>query len=191
MDLSWSAPFVKWLVGGILMALVTGWLARGRFRSAPRTHRGTELTYPRSVLLLGLVSVAFFAACTYLSLPAKTGGPLVASVFVAFAALGTYLVAECLATRHAVRPDGLEYRTLLARRGFARWDEIEAVRYSPSMKWFVVGLRRGRSVRFSALLIGLPEFAQALRARVPPDVIAPETAALLDETAAGRPPSVW
>lgn len=99
--------------------------------------------------------------------------------------------AEYIATRHAVRPDGLQYRTLFAGIGLARWDDIEAVEYGPAMKWFVVRLRNRRAVRVSILLIGLPVFAEVVRDRVSPTVIASDTVRVLEETAAGRPPSMW
>jgi len=41
------------------------------------------------------------------------------------------------------------------------------------------------------MLVGLPEFARAVLANVPANVIEPETRPILEATANGNPPSIW
>lgn len=41
------------------------------------------------------------------------------------------------------------------------------------------------------MLMGLPEFARLLLAHAPREALEPETLRVLQETAEGRPPSVW
>lgn len=77
------------------------------------------------------------------------------------------------------------------RRGHLRWLEVSKLRFAPVMKWFVLEAQDGRKVRVSAMLLGLPEFAQAVLAHVPVEAIEPGTLQILQETSRGQPPSVW
>jgi hypothetical protein len=62
------------------------------------------------------------------------------------------------------------------------------VHYAPVLKWFRLETREGKVARISAMLVGLPEFAQVLLRRAPPGAIDDETAQVLRATAAGDLP---
>jgi hypothetical protein len=76
---------------------------------------------------------------------------------------------------------------MFGQRGILRWSEVRKVRFASVMKWFVLELHSGTTVRVSAMLIGLPEFARLLLRYVPKEAIDPEAHALLLETTQGRP----
>lgn len=63
--------------------------------------------------------------------------------------------------------------------------------YSDTMKWFRIELPDASAVRISAMLSGLPAFARAALAAVPSAAIDPDARAVLEQTAAGNPPSIW
>ena len=189
-DRPWWANALQWAAWGVLMMVIMGWLARSR--SQDSTREGV-LAQPRSVAIIGWACTGFFAAIAVLSIRFSGDDPSVwpAVVFGLFVVMGLYVVADYYRARHELRDDGLRYGRTLGPGGLARWDEIERVAFSDSAKWFRLHLTDGRVVRLSAMLQGLPEFAAQVLERVPGSVIDTKTRQLLEETAAGHPPSVW
>jgi hypothetical protein len=184
----WWNPLLRGVISAVLMSLVMGWLARSRKKPPQADSR--QLTYPRSVFTLGLVSALLFLTCAFFAFRSPTGGALVSAFFLCFAVMGAYMLVEYVTTSYVAREAGLEYTTLL-RRGFAAWSEISEVRFSPSMKWFVLRMRDGKTLRISALMLGLPVFAEAVLAEASHMVIDDDSLRLLRETSIGNPPSVW
>jgi hypothetical protein len=72
-----------------------------------------------------------------------------------------------------------------------RWAQVTRVRYSQSLKWFRIEAADGAVVRVSAMLTGLPQFAQAVLAEVPEFHIDKSARPVLERTAAGFPPPIW
>jgi hypothetical protein len=188
----WWTHAIQWAVWLVLTALVMGWLARARLRPRAAGDRHT-LEHPVATLVIGLVSTAFFLTLTILS--ARASGPGRSSwapfVFLALALLGAWLIVAFCRERLQFEPGGLRYRRALGRSGALRWSEVAVVSYSPAWKWFRIATTDGRVVRASAMLRGLPELAQAVLAEVRPPAIDRETRPILEQTAAGSPPSVW
>jgi Bacterial PH domain len=174
------------------MTLVMAWLAHTRTRPRPARESHT-LAHPRSTLVVGLICGGFFLALAVLSamFPGKTGSPLITLFFLAFAALGLPLVLDYRNARHTLTPDGLHYGRMLGDGGSLRWSEVQRVRYSEAAKWFRLELAGGKVVRISAMLKGLPEFAAAVLAQVPPSAIEEDTRAVLQATAQGELPRIW
>jgi hypothetical protein len=174
------------------MAAVMGWLARARTR--PRVPQEVHtLAHPRSTLIIGLVCAGFFSVLAAWSalFPGRTGSPIISLFFLAFAALGIPLILDYRNARHELTPDGLRYGKLLGGGGQARWTEVRQIRFSQSAKWFRMELGDGRVIRISAMLQGLPEFAAAAIAQVPPAAIDADTRTVLEATAQGDLPRVW
>lgn len=101
------------------------------------------------------------------------------------------MIIDYFMARHRVSDDGLAYRKLLGTRGFLRWSDLRKVRYGSTMKWFRLETADGSVVRISAMLMGLPEFAQALLKSAPVEAIDAHTLQVLEATADGDPPSLW
>jgi len=68
---------------------------------------------------------------------------------------------------------------------------VRKLRYSSSSKWFRLDLADSRAVRISAMLTGLPAFAQAALAEVDPGAIDSASRRVLDATAMGELPRIW
>ena len=183
---------LQWALWALVMAAVMGWLARAR--TAPRAPQVAHtLAHPRSTLVVGLVCAALFSVLAVWSAlaPGQTGSPLVSLFFLGFAALGAPLILDYRNARHVLTPDGLHYGKLLGGGGQARWADVRQLRFSESAKWFRIDLADGRIVRVSAMLQGLPEFAAAALAQVPPAAVDADTRAVLEATARGDLPRVW
>ena len=183
---------IQWTVWGVVMALVLGGLARSRYRKQPDSE-ASKLVHPRSILIVGLIGFAFFAGLAIISnvFSNETTTVITTSVFIGFALLNLLLVAEYSFSRHWFSDDGLEYGSLLGRRGRLDWSEVASVRYAPVMKWFRLETGAGKVARISAMLVGLPDFARTLLARVDPSAIEPEARAVVRATAAGELPEIW
>jgi hypothetical protein len=111
--------------------------------------------------------------------------------FLVFALASLPMIADYYFARHHVSELGMDYGRMFGQRGTFSWSDVKRVRYAPVMKWFAIELRSGSTVRVSAMLMGLPEFARILLAHVPKSAIDNETYTLLCETEQGKPPSVW
>jgi len=99
-------------------------------------------------------------------------------------------VAAYVLEHYAVSEDGISGKDFIGRARQLRWSELRSVRYGALMKWFRLE-SAGSVVRVSAMLTGLPEFAQLCLKRAPQAAIDAPTRAVLEATAAGNPPSVW
>ncbi|HEU5180416.1 MAG TPA: PH domain-containing protein, partial [Candidatus Polarisedimenticolia bacterium] len=75
--------------------------------------------------------------------------------------------------------------------GVLKWDAVRRLHYSHSAKWFRIDLADGGVVRVSAMLMGLPGFAQAALGQVSAAAIDSETRTVLEATAAGNLPRIW
>jgi hypothetical protein len=187
------AVVLQWTLWLALMTAVMRWVGRTRERPAA-THSPGTLAHPRSTLLIGLVCSGFFLACAVGSalLPGRSPPPRwLPFFFLAFSALGVPMILDWRNARHTLVPGGLRYRTMLGRSGDLRWADVRKLQYSVSSKWFRLDLADGRAVRISAMLVGLPDFAAAALAEVPPMAIDPDTRKVLEQTARGELPKMW
>ena len=181
---------VQWLIWGIAMALVMGALARSRQKLRPPTE-GNTLVHPKGILIVGVVCTGFFAACAALSFSAKTGGPVVALVFLAFALLGVPIILDYYRARHTLTATGLDYGTMFKGRHTLRWADVASVRYSHVSKWFLIESPGRPVARISAMLVGLEKFSGEVLKHVPHSRIEPDALLILKEAALGNLPSIW
>ncbi len=192
MNREWWEPILHWTLWGIAMTVVMGWIARSRTKLRPQGEQ-SMLKHPSSTLVLGLVCAVFFFALFVISNTIGRNDSVTVwtdLIFLGFTAMGLYVVGEYVVVRHRLTPEGIHYTPLLRRRGFIAWNEISIVDYAPVMKWFRLRTPAGVTVRISAMLLGLPEFARQVLAHIPADRFDVQTAALLRETAAGNLPRV-
>ena len=193
MDRPWWASLLQWTIWWIVMAAVMGWVAKSRMRKRPDSDRYT-LRHPSSTLVLGVVTAIFFFGIAIVSNTVgknSTTTIWTTLLFVGFGFLSVPILADYFFVRHRLSEQGIEYTSMFGRRGSLRWSEIRTVSFSPAMKWFVLWGASGTKARISAMLIGLPEFAQLVLRYVPKTAMDAETQAILGETAQGRPPSIW
>lgn len=189
----WWIPLVKSAFWVIAMTVVMGWVARSRFPKQPISDTG-RLAHPVSTLVIGLVGVLFFGGIAVISNTVgknKTTTVWTTLAFVAFALASVPMITDYFFVRHRVSERGMDYGRMFGQRGRFVWSDVKRVRYASTMKWFAIDLHSGPTVRISAMLMGLPEFARALLVHVPRSAIDDEAYMLLRETEEGRPPSVW
>jgi hypothetical protein len=184
--------WLQWMLWGLLMSLVMGWVARSRSRPRPAGF-AQRLQHPTSTLVIGVACFLFFAAIAIVSnvFANATTSWKTTTVFVGFALLALPIVGDYFAARHEVSEEGLRYGRLLGSGGYMAWTELKTIRFSEAMKWFRLESQSGKVVRLSVMLMGLPRFAQLLLAHAPPQSIEKNTLPVLQTTAEGNPPSVW
>lgn len=181
------------MIRELIMEAVMQWLARSRLRARPESERNT-LVQPVATLVIGVVTVAFFfglalASSTFANNPTAT--VWTTSIFVGFGLASLGMIAVYYFARHSVSEQGMAYGRMLGQRGEFLWQDVREARYIPFMKWFLLTLHDGTRVRVSAMLIGLPEFAQFVLDHVPSEAIDPATLPILQDAAEGKLPSVW
>jgi len=179
-----------WLIWGVAMTLAMGALSPGRDKSRPRAE-GSTLVHPRALLVLGISGVAFFLVLAAISLALADVGWGFALFFLAFALLGVPSILDFYRVRHEVTPDGLQYGTRLQGRHALEWVQVTSVRYSLFEQCFLVSAPGKPVARISALMMGLPAFAESVLHHVPGTCIDPQTRQVLLETAQGNPPRLW
>lgn len=183
---------IKWVIWGLAMAAIMGWVASQRHKSR---HFGlpNRLYHPKSILVIGIMCFLLFAGLAALSnmFPNDTATWWTTAIFLAFAAASLLMVIEYYRVRHEFAEDGLHYGKLFGTGGYLRWSELASVRYVHGMKWFRLETASGDVARISAYQAGLPAFAQTLLRNVPVGVVEADTVAILQQTAAGNPPALW
>ncbi|MDH0867652.1 hypothetical protein [Mitsuaria sp. GD03876] len=152
------------------------------------------LRHSATTLAVGTVSAAFFFWLAAVSFttgrhPAATIGTTLC--FVALGLMALPMVLDYFLARHEVDDDRLDFGRRLGGRGTMRWVEVRRVRFSPTMKWFVLEDGAGAKARIAAGLSGLPEFARLALAHVPADALDKKTRKLLVDASLGRRPRVW
>jgi hypothetical protein len=184
--------WLQWMLWGLLMSLVMGWVARSRSRPRP-AGSSQRLQHPTSTLVIGVACFLLFAAIAVISnvFANATTSWKTTTVFVGFALLALPILGDYFAARHEVLEEGLRYGRLVGSGGYMPWTELKSVRFSEAMKWFRLESQSGKVVRLSVMLMGLPTFAQLLLAHTPPQSIEKKTLPVLQTTAEGNPPSVW
>lgn len=192
MDSDTIGQIVQWTIWGILMAVIMGWLGSQRTRPDTETPPG-HLRHPAGVLAIGVVCATFFVALAVASIAFDngTGGWGVASAFLSFALAGGLMILEYCRVRHNCSSNGLTYARLFGKGGFIGWHNVSSIRYSESMKWFRITATTGEIARVSAMLKGLPCFADLVLRHVHSPAIDDDTRAVLQQTADGNPPSIW
>jgi hypothetical protein len=153
-----------------------------------------ELRPPMSSLVIGTISAAFFfwlAAVSFMTgtHPAATFGT--ALCFGVLGLMALPMVADYFFARHQVSEDSIDFGRRFGGRGVMRWSDVRRIRFSPTMKWFVLEDVSRRKARIATSLIGLPDFARIALAQAAPDALDPKTRRLLSEASLGRRPRVW
>jgi hypothetical protein len=181
---------LQWAIWGLVMTASMALIARA-WKKQRAEWKGEHLRHPKVIAIIGLVcGVPFLGAAVASSFAVSAKEWWVPLVFVAFAGLGGWLFYEYLRVRIELNAGGFAYRTALSE-GTARWSEVRAIAWSPSMSWFVLTLDGDRTLRVSVLLLGLDRFAKALLESSGAATMSAETRSVLNQTAAGNPPSPW
>jgi len=193
MQNEWWMEIVKWTLIGVVVVFFGRWFRRYGFRIR-LSPDGTTLKQPLSFLIAGVVGFIFWGGFTVVSNTIgknETTTIWSTTIFVFLALMSLVMIAFYYFARHYLTPEGLDYGKLHGQRGYTRWSEIHEMKYRPRLGWFQLRTEAGSTIRISATLIGLPEFAQHVLAHVPSERIDSSTGDLLTEIAAGETPKSW
>lgn len=181
---------IQWAIWAVVMSLVLGLTARA-WKKQASTYTGEELRHPKVMLIIALGTGVPFLAGAIAALIFAGKDRWVALVFLGFAGLGGYILWEYVVVRYTLSAEGFGYRTLTAGRGFGKWSEVRAVKWSQTSKWFRLELSEERVVRVSVMMLGLDRLAMALIKNATGAVIDPGSRQVLEQCARGNPPSPW
>ena len=192
MQNEWWMEIVKWMLIGVVVVFFGRWFRRYGFRIR-LSPDGTTLKQPLSFLIAGVVGFIFYGGFTAVSNTIgknETTSIWSTTIFV-FLALMSLTMIVYYFTRHRLSAEGINYTRLHGKQGYTRWSEIHEMKYRPRLGWFQLRTEAGSTIRISATLIGLPEFAQHVLTHVPLERINSSTGDLLTEIAAGETPKSW
>jgi len=92
--------------------------------------------------------------------PNGTESGLTTFVFLVFSLLGCYLIYSWIQERHSYDEEKIAYMKFTGERVDLYWRDIHALKYTPSLQWFVFTDVRGKKYYFAAMLKGIRPFAE-------------------------------
>ena len=131
---------------------------------------------PRSAAKAGPIMMAIMALCLLLfgvpgvlmvlgKLPGKDTDELwVQAIFLGFALLALFSLADGFVRRLAWSPDGLEARNWKGSRARA-WSDVASIDYKPGTQAWRVGFRDGTGLALSEFMSGARDFLEEARSR--------------------------
>ena len=165
----------------LALPLALRWLSRSRAMAAEREAGVLVLQYGRPWRVAAAIGAAVFVAIPALVLLVVPVEPLrLRSLLGTIVFFGILLIPACLETfgvRHRLRPDGLTIDSPWRRQRQVRWEDIEAVGWSPTWYSYVLCLRGGGKLRLFYGLSGLGDFARLLLSRTPSSALIADAAA--------------
>ncbi len=122
------------------------------------------LVYPSWVTWLGVTCAVGFATCAWLSWGARTGGPLVSTIFLAFTLLGVVVLLAAWAEDYTVDAEGIERRRFASRVRLT-WSELARITApGPGLRLVT---QSGRRLDCPAMLDGFGVLCDHLLQRAP------------------------
>lgn len=134
------------------------------------TNNNNELSleYPRSVLIIGILTTTFFLFITIISnvFPNETVTWKTTTTFIFFSLLGIYVLVDRIASKYRITSDYISYRDIFFRNYKISWNEIEEVDLSRINNWFILKTRNNKRIRIPLILKGIGEFKILLREKI-------------------------
>lgn len=192
MQIDWIRLIFQALFWIFFMTILMRWLGRQRLRLRPPSD-AARLAQPRAILYLGLGCTLMFSAIWIASIlmPDGTQGLHTHAIFIGFALLGLYLVADYFLVRHEVDEQGMAYGRLTGRPGRFAWVDVERVGFNTHMGWYRLELRNGTVVRVAGTMMGLPMFARHVLDHVPDHRFVPAALKMMEKAAQGELHKLW
>jgi hypothetical protein len=183
----WWEALLRWGAPALLTSLILAWVQTRRTRARAPDEAG-RLQHPPRTLFMAIGIFVLFAglAVLFFGYANGTGAPLVSSIFAAFAVLLLLMVSGYYRARYELTAHGINYGRLLGARGSLKWRDVTHLTYSPWMRRFRIETSSGEVARISAMLRGLPDFAQAVLAQVPSYAIDERALAVLKSSSQGE-----
>lgn len=183
---------VQWTVWGFAMWGIASWFGRARMKRASPGDQ-VVMTYPLAALVVALIcTMSFGAAAVFSFFASAANAPWwTTAIFGVFALGSLHWLAECWVGRYQLSETGLRYVSVFTGTRFFKWDDLQSVKYSPSMRWFILKDSRGQVARISIMMTGLCEFALLVMEHTPNVNIGAYAMPILQKTARGEPPPVW
>lgn len=164
-------------------------IGMGRLRKRPK-HVAHIVVHPLSTALIGIVWSALCWTFTAMALSSPSEPYWALFGGFGLGMPGVFLVLCFFISKHEIHTQGLTSRRIFGRRREVLWSDVVRIWYSTMRMSFVLDIRDGSRVRISALMIGLPKFAEMALANVSPSAFDETMRATLKATAAGDLPDL-
>lgn len=173
----------------LVAAAVIKLIGKGRLRKRPE-HVAHIVVHPLSTALMGIAWSALWWTCTAIASTSPSEPSWVIFAGFGFGMPGLLLILSFFISKYELNTQGLTYRRIFGQRGTVLWSDVVRVWYSTMRMSFVLDIRDGSRVHISALMLGLPKFADMALSNVSPFAIDETIRATLEATAAGDLPGL-
>ena len=182
----------QWVACGAAICVLLLWPSMQRDRRPAADERAT-LRMPWAYAIAGAIGLCAFLGGWRLSYvyAAEWRHPATDAVFLLFAAISLWALADFVFLRIRVDAEGLATRSPTGRWRTMAWADVRDVRYSTMLNCFRVRTADGRRANVPTTAIGLPTFARSTLRYAPADAFDARTRDRLADTAEGRPPPIW
>lgn len=164
MDVS---KLLQYILIFILIFLLTGWLGRTVSYKAKTEHKDKVLRYDRSMKMIGVVSVIFWASLIVIMLTTSKQDifwPLM--IFLGFGIISLWLTIEAFFVKISYDDTCITASSPWRGTRNILWEEIESASYNSTLQWYVCHTKNKGDLRLSPYLSGLAEFMNELRGRL-------------------------
>ena len=159
------------LVLFVLLLFNLSWRLRSR---ANAVHNGAYvLSYGGGMAWFAIISAFVLIMLILMSAVFGSSEPGELTITSAVVIMSVFLITwplfiEGTFSWYIVNNEGIDRHSAWSRHLFMRWSEIDSITFTAVNQWFVIKGNMG-TIRLHAYLIGLPEFARAVRKHVPPE----------------------
>lgn len=158
----------------IALSLILTYLTTAAHRAKPTIDAATGARifgYGRGWKTMALISLVVPVFMGAVALSLYRGGesdyPVFISIALIFTAASSYLLLECFASRLIVTEEGITRIWPWSGKRTFRWDQIESIRYSKGLRWYVIIGPDRKKVYVSEFLNGFSVLTVEFRNRIP------------------------
>lgn len=164
-------------------------IGMGRLRKRPE-HVAHIVVHPLSTALMGIAWSAFCWTLTAIALSPSSEPYWALIGGFGLGMPGVLLILCFFISKHEIHTKGLTSCRIFGLRRTVLWSDVVRIWYSTMRMAFVLDIRDGSRVHISALMMGLPKFAEMALANVSPSAFDETMRATLEATAAGDLPDL-
>ena len=180
---------ISWVITLLLISLVISLMKKNKQKELDTSSvNDTVLKLPAYILVLGIIDFILFAGfAVFFYITSNGTDPIwIPLAFMLFAFLGLYLVYSYIIEKFTFDDNGVDYRKFTAKKIRLEWNNIESIKYSALMTWFIIKDGDGNKAYFSIMLKGMKPFAIKIINKVNKEKIYPKALKILNDLKDGK-----
>ncbi len=156
---------ISGLIGGVVATLI-GVVAT---KAARRKITHGELKHSALIFILAIVCIGLSAFAAWLffydnNVHQKTSELIsFIGLFVGFGLSGLVCFAEYFKVQGVFSTEHIEFYTPWTGRKTERWDNLISAKFNPSMSWYTLKFKSGKTIRLSSYMLGHGEVLDILK----------------------------